>query len=100
LAPPPPREAASLLGGSGSGFQEQYFIAGALLAVVILGFAAILVFIILRRPKKHTIGFDDVVGVDPSAGVSMKKDPLRIIPYTQTDAPLVGDLRLKKASKS
>jgi hypothetical protein len=85
---------------AGRGLQQQYFIAGALLAVVILGFAAILVFIILRRPKKRTTGFDDVVGIDPSASVSMKKDPLRIIPYTQTDAPLVVDLRLKKASKS
>lgn len=85
---------------AGRGLQQQYFIAGALLAVVILGFAAILVFIILRRPKKRTTGFDDVVGIDPSASVSMKKDPLRIFPYTQTDAPLVVDLRLKKASKS
>src|SRR5262249_29443593 len=73
-----------------------YFIAGALLAVAILGFAAILVFMILRRPKKRTTGFDDVVGIDPSVGVSMKEDPLRIIPYTQTDAPLVVDLRLKE----
>ena len=81
---------------AGSGFQEQYFIAGALLAVAILGFAAILVFMILRRPKKRTTGFDDVVGIDPSVGVSMKEDPLRIIPYTQTDAPLVVDLRLKE----
>jgi peptidoglycan hydrolase-like protein with peptidoglycan-binding domain len=85
---------------AGSGFQEQYFIAGALLAVAILGFAAIPVFMILRRPKKRTTGFDDVVGIDPSVGVSMKEDPLRIIPYTQTDTPLVVDLRLKKASKS
>jgi hypothetical protein len=80
---------------AGSGFQEQYFIAGALLAVVILGFAAILVFIKSRPPKKRTTGL---------AGVSIKNDPLRIHPYAQTDAPFapdrVFDVRLKEASKS
>jgi hypothetical protein len=97
---PSPSAQADAIGASVDAGSDLYFIAGALLAVVILGFAAILVFIILRRPKKRTTGFDDVVGIDPSAGVSMKKDPLRIIPYTQTDAPLPVDLRLKKASKS
>jgi hypothetical protein len=84
---------------AGSGFQERYFIAGVLLAVAILGFAAILVFSILRPTKKRTTGLENVVAIDPSVGVSIKNHPLRIHPYVQTDAPFapdrVVDVRLK-----
>jgi hypothetical protein len=87
-----------------SGLQGRYFIESGLLALVILGFAAILVFIRLRHREKRTARLDDMVAIDPSAGVSVKKDPLRINPYASTDAPLAPDrgvqVRLKEASKS
>jgi len=89
---------------AGSNFQERYFIAGALLAVLILAFAAVFVFIRSRRRSSRTNGLDEIVAIDPSAGVLVKKESLRVNPYVQVNAPLAPDrvveLHLKEASKS
>jgi hypothetical protein len=69
-----------------------------------LAFAVVFAFIRLRRRSNRTAGLDDVVAIDTSAGVSLTKEPRRINPYVQMNAPLAPDraveLHLKEASES
>jgi Putative peptidoglycan binding domain len=100
---PPDRANPSASVEAERGIQEKYFIAGALLAVVSLAFAAIFVFIRLRRRSSRTTDFANAVAIDPSVEVS-EKQPVPISPYFQANAPLapdpVGPLHLKEGAKS
>jgi peptidoglycan hydrolase-like protein with peptidoglycan-binding domain len=74
--PPANAEAAAPVDVRGE-FQTQYFMAGALLAVVILAFAALFVFVRLRRRAKQVTGDDDVdMAFAIPVSVALKTDAL------------------------
>jgi len=76
-ANPPANADAAAPVDTGGEPQTQYFMAGALLAVVILAFAALFVFVRLRRRTKRATGDDDVeMAFAIPVSVALKPDAL------------------------
>jgi peptidoglycan hydrolase-like protein with peptidoglycan-binding domain len=77
-ANPPANADTASSADTGAEFQTQYFMAGAVLAAVILAFAAIFVFVRLRRRAKRVTADDEVDQVfGAPATVSMTTEALR-----------------------